>query len=323
VKIEPAIRPNICLLGGTGFVGHHLAALLSEHRYAVRIPTRRSERHRELRVLPGVEVLPADVHDPDDLRRVLRGCAAVVNLVGILNEGRRGDFQRVHVELPAKVVQACTDVGVRRLVHMSALNAGSPTGRSRYLKTKGEGEALVHAARGLHVTSFRPSVIFGPDDHFFNRFGRLLKWSPFVMPLPCANARFAPVFVGNVAEAMMTALQDDHTVGRHYDLCGPRVYTLKTLVRYIAGVLNLHRRVIDLGDALSRLQARIGGLIPGKPFSYDNYLSMQTDAVCGGSFPEIFGIAPTAVEAVVPLYLGKQNQRQRLADARVQARHTY
>jgi len=323
LKIEPALRPNICLLGGTGFVGHHVAALLSEHRYAVRIPTRRSERHRELRVLPGVDVVHANVHDPEDLHRVVQDCAAVINLVGILNEERSGDFRRVHVELPGKVVDACAGAGVRRLLHMSALNAGSPAGRSRYLQTKGEGEALVHAARDLHVTSFRPSVIFGPDDHFFNRFGRLLKWSPFVMPLPCADARFAPVFVGDVSQAMMTALQDDHTVGQRYDLCGPRVYSLKALVRYTAEVLNLRRRVLGLGDGLSRLQARIGGLLPGKPFSHDNYLSMQTDAVCGGRFPEVFAIAPAAVEAIVPLYLGQLNQRQRLAEFRIQARHSY
>lgn len=323
LKIEPAIRPNICVLGGTGFVGHHLAALLAEHQYLLRIVTRRSERHRDLRVLPGVDVVHANVHDNADLRRVFHGCTAVINLVGILNERRRGDFRQVHVELPRRIVQACSDAGVRRLLHMSALNAGAPRARSQYLRTKGEGEALVHAATGLSVTSFRPSVIFGPDDHFFNRFGRLLKWSPFFMPLACAEARFAPVFVGDVVEAMRIALEDSHTAGLRYDLCGPHSYTLKALVQYTARTLGLRRKVIGLGNTLSALQAHIAGLLPGKPFSYDNYLSLQTDAVCGGKFPEIFGIAPRSIESVVPLYLGQHNQRRRLEESRTHARHTY
>jgi uncharacterized protein YbjT (DUF2867 family) len=321
LRIEPASRPNICLLGGTGFVGRHLAALLADRHYKVRIPSRRSERYRELRVLPGVEVVQADVYDGHELRGLFAGCAAVINLIGILNESRRGDFQRTHIELPRRIIHACADSGITRLLHMSALNAGAPGARSRYLITKGKGEALVHAAPGMRVTSFRPSVIFGPDDHFFNRFGRLLKWSPLVMPLACPGARFAPVYVGDVAHAFAVALEDDLTIGQRYDLCGPRIYTLSALVEYTARELGLRRRVVGLGDGLSALQARIMGMLPGKPFSYDNYLSLQIDAVCSGAFPAIFGIAPTPVEAVVPLYLGQRDQRHRLAELRARARH--
>jgi NADH dehydrogenase len=320
--IEPATRPTVCLLGGTGFVGHHLAALLSARGYRLRIPTRRGARHPELRVLPGVELVRADVHDEPRLRRLLEGCGAAINLVGILNEERRGDFQRVHVELPRRLVQACREAGTRRLLHMSALNAGAPGARSRYLITKGEGEALVHAAEGVRVTSFRPAVIFGPGDHFFNRFARLLRWSPFVMPLACAEARLAPVFVGDVAHAMVASLQNDHTIGQRYELCGPRVYTLEALVRYTARMLGIRRAVLGLGNGLSALQARIAGHLPGRPFTYDNYLSLRIDAVCQGRSPEPFGRAPAAVESEVPIYLGQRNQRQRLAEFRTQARRS-
>lgn len=323
LKFEPAIKPAVCLLGGTGFVGSHLAALLSAHGYRVRVPARRCARHAALRVLPGVELVETDVHDTAALRAVLRGCAAAINLVGILNEGRSGDFHAVHVRLPRNLAGLCRETGVGRLLHMSALNADAVHGRSRYLRSKGEGEDTAHQAEGLQVSSFRPSVIFGPGDHFFNRFGFLLKRSPFVLPLACPHARFAPVYVGDVAQAMLAALEDPLTVGRRYDLCGPHVYTLKELVEYTARALGLRRRVLGLGDGLSRLQAAVLGHVPGRPFTYDNYLSLQVDAVCAGAFPEIFGIVPASVEAMVPIYLGRRDQRGRLDDYRQRARHNY
>lgn len=318
--IEPVIKPRICMLGGTGFVGLHMAVQLAERGYRVRIPTRRSERHRALRVLPGIELVQADVQDTAVLRQLLQGCDIAINLVAILNERRRGDFEALHVKLPRNLVHACEDAGVRRLLHMSALNAGA--GASRYLQSKGEGEDLAHRGN-LAVTSFRPSVIFGPDDHFFNRFAKLLKLSPLMFPLACPRARFAPVFVGDVARAMLVALERPVTIGQRYDLCGPRSYTLEQLVRYTAGNLGIRRNIIPLGDGASRLQARIMGLLPGKPFTYDNYLSMQTDAVCAGGFPEVFGITPASIESVVPVYLGHDDQRARYDAYRQSARHSY
>jgi NADH dehydrogenase len=320
-RFEPAVKPLVCVLGGSGFVGGHLAALLTAHGYRVRIPTRRATRHAALRVLPGVDLVETDIHDAAALREVLRGCTAAVNLVAILNEGHAGDFQRVHVELPRRLAALCREGGVRRLLHMSALNADAARGTSRYLRTKGEGEDLMHQAEGLQVTSFRPSVIFGPGDHLFNRFARLLKLSP-IMPLACPQARFAPVFVGDVAQAMRAALEDTHTIGQRYDLCGPRVYTLRELVEYTARVLRLRRRcVVGLGPGLSRLQAAVLGHLPGKAFTYDNYLSLQTDAVCGGPFPAIFGIVPAAVETQAPLYLRHHDLGGRMDEYRRRARH--
>ncbi len=321
VTIERVVKPKICVLGGTGFVGQQLAALLANHGYRVLIPTRRSERHRALRVLPGVELVQADIHDTAELRRLVHGCEAAVNLAAILNERKKGDFEAMHVKLPRNLAHVCTEAGVTRLLHMSALNAGA--GASRYLKTKGEGEDLVHGIDGLSVTSFRPSVIFGPDDHFFNRFAKLLKISPLMFPLACPDARFAPVFVGDVVHAMLTALERPVTIGRRYDLCGPRAYTLRQLVEYTADTLGITRQVIALGDGLSSLQARFMGVLPGKPFTRDNYLSMQTDAVCRGDFPEVFGIVPASVESIVPVYLGHTDQRSRFDAYRRDARHSY
>ena len=323
VIIEPAVKPLVCLLGGTGFVGGHLAALLSAHGYRVRIPTRRAPRHRALRVLPGIELVETDVHDATALRGVLQGCAAAVNLVAILNENGRTSFDAVHVRLPRTLGALCRETGVRRLLHMSALNADAARGPSRYLKSKGGGEDIAHGIAGLQVTSFRPSVMFGPDDHFFNRFAGLLRLPLPVLPLACPQARFAPVFVGDVAQAMLAALEDPRTVGQRYDLCGPHSYTLRELFEYTARVLGLRRCVVGLGRGPSRLQAALLGHLPGKAFTYDNFLSLQVDAVCAGGFPALFGITPAAVETLVPVYLRHRDQRGRLDDYRQRARHNY
>jgi uncharacterized protein YbjT (DUF2867 family) len=215
---------KICLLGGTGFVGRRVAARLSEAGHDVVILTRRRERHRGLLVLPTVRMVEGDVHDPEFLGRQFAGRDTVINLVGILNEtGRRGSgFARAHVELPQKIVRACGAAGVARLLHMSALHA-SADAPSHYLRTKAQGEDAVHRAETgeFHVTSFRPSVIFGPEDDFLNRFAALLRLTPGVFPLACPEARFQPVYVENVVGAFVESLDNHKTFGGSYDLCGP------------------------------------------------------------------------------------------------------
>ena len=190
---------SICLLGGTGFVGQHMASRLSRLGYRVTILTRRCERHRDLKVNRNVQLVEASVFDCNALQPHFRDADVVINLVGILNEGGAADlrFANVHAEFPAMVANTAVTTGVKRLLHMSALNADAGESNSIYLRTKGEGENSVHAAeaKGLAVTSFRPSVIFGPGDSFFNRFAMLLKMSPLVFPLACPDSRFAPVYV--------------------------------------------------------------------------------------------------------------------------------
>lgn len=313
---------TICILGGTGFVGRHLASRLARDGHRIRILTRRRIRHRELLVLPTVEVVEANAHDLAVLKKQFAGCDTVINLVGILNEkGRTGQgFYRAHVELPRKVIEACRACGVTRLLHMSALGADAAYGPSHYQRSKGEGENLVHATHGLDVTSFRPSVIFGADDSFFNRFAQLLKLTPLFFPLACPQTRFAPVWVGDVVEAFARALDNTACYGQRYDLCGPRSYTLKELVQYTARTLGLRRRIIGLGKGLSQLQAALLEWAPGKPFSRDNYLSMQRDSVCEGEFPAVFGFTPTSLESLVPTYLVPRSERLRYGEHRRLAR---
>jgi nucleoside-diphosphate-sugar epimerase len=306
-------QKQICIIGGTGFVGHHLINRLTSAGYQVRVPTRRRERHRDLLVNPRVQLIEANVFEPAQLRKLVAGCDAVINLVGILNEtGSSGvGFTHAHVELPREIVDAMIATGVQRLLHMSALNAYPREEHSHYLRTKGEGEDLVHAAaaKGLQVTSFRPSVIFGPGDSFFNRFATLLKLTPLMFPLACADSKFAPVYVGDVADAMIHALQSAATIGKHCDLCGPETYTLAELVAYTARQLGMRRHIWKLSNSMSWMQARALEFVPGKPFSRDNYWSLQKDSVCNQKTLVEFGIRPTSIDAVVPGYLGQRTAR--------------
>jgi NADH dehydrogenase len=307
---------SVCVLGGAGFVGGHLVARLVATGRSVKVITRRRERHRHLLVLPGVTLVEGDVHDPASLKRHFRGCDAVINLIGILNEkGHDGSgFRRAHVDLARHVAEACRDTGIKRLVHMSALNADSGTGPSLYLRTKGEAESLVRTQSGdTRVTVFRPSVIFGPGDSFLNRFAGLLRISP-VLPLACPNARFAPVYVGDVVERFVDCLEDTHSYGQRYDLCGPRVYTLKELVRYTARSIGVRRAIIGLPDWASRLQATVFEYVPGKPFSLDNYRSLKKDSVCAEG-----GTCPTTLESIAPRYLGDADLESRLQRMRTTA----
>lgn len=311
---------TICVLGGTGFVGRHLVNRLHRDGYNIRMLTRRYERGRNLLVIPTLQLIEADIHDCGQLDRHFGGCEAVVNLVGILNE--RGDdgrgFHHAHVELTEKVVAACKRRGVARYLHMSALNAHA-SAPSHYLQSKGRAEDLAHAAATpeFRVTSFRPSVIFGPDDSFLNLFARLLRLSPLVFPLACPQARFAPVYVGDVVEAFATALTEPASGGRRYDLCGPNVYTFRALVAYVNELIGTRRLIIPLPDALSRLQANVFEHLPGKPFSRDNLRSLQVDSVCGGANGlAALGLPPTPIEAVAPLYLGHRRVRERYTDYR-------
>lgn len=294
---------RICILGGTGFVGHHLVARLARSGYRCRVLSRRPERHRDFTVLPALELRQANIFDRQELVDQLTGCATVVNLVGILNESGRQSFEHVHVELVDRIGEAGRAAGIERFLHMSALHADSEAGSSRYLRTRGEGEQRAHAHEGLRVTSFRPSVIFGPGDSFFNRFAALLRMVPGPFPLACPNARFAPVYVGDVTAAMATALEDPGTWGKAFDLCGPRVFTLRELVEYTARAIGRKPRIIGLNDFASRLQGRILQHLPGKPFTMDNYLSMQTSSTCERNGLQDLGIRPTDVETIVPRYL--------------------
>lgn len=312
---------TICVLGGTGFVGRSLVALLVERGYRVRVPTRAPERHRDIWVLPGVARPTVDVHDEAALAAALDGCNAVINLVGILNErGRDGsEFERVHTLLAQKLVRACRRTEVRRVLQMSALKADSRQGPSHYLRTKGRAEDAIKSAGDLAYTIFRPSVIFGPDDSFINRFARLLRWF-WVLPLPRPAARFAPAYVDDVARAFAAALEDERTHGRTYELCGPEIYSLEEIVRLIASTLRLRRLVWPLPDRLGRMQAWLGERLPGKPLSLDNFRSLSVASVCAENGFAALGIEPAALTALLPTALGRSARQRRLARLRSSTR---
>jgi uncharacterized protein YbjT (DUF2867 family) len=313
---------KVCVLGGTGFVGMAIVSNLIKHGCTVRVLTRRRERHKDLLVLPGVEVIETDIQHPPALAHHFKGCDSVINLVGILNEKRDNGlgFRHVHVDLVEKIVHACQQTGITRLLHMGALHADAKKGPSYYLRSKGEALDLVHAAKNIRVTSFCPSVIFGADDSFFNRFASLLRLLPGVMPLACGSSRFAPVYVGDVAEAFVRSLNKPATFGQRYNLCGPHVYTLKQLVEYTAQQLAIKRWVIGLGPGLSKLMANVFQYVPFfKPITRDNYRSLQVDSVCSEPFPAVFGIQPKSIEEIVPTYLAHKWVRERYYAMREQA----
>ncbi len=304
---------QLVILGGTGFVGSHLLPRLVADGHRIVLLSRNREQHRELGVLPGVSVRSANVYDDDALRRHLAGADAVINLVGILNPRGPHTFQRAHVELTRRLIAACHASGVPRLHQMSSLKAGQ--GLSHYLKTRGEAEALVKAS-ALDWTIYQPSVIFGAGDGLVSRFAGLLRRMP-LLPLARAQARMAPTFVGDVAEAIARCVGSDKLGQRRtFELYGPEVLTLGEIVRKIRAAAGLRTPIIALPDSLGRLQAQFAGLLPGKPFSLDNFRSLRTDSVGKVDGYAALGIVPQPFSAWLPVLLNEPPRQRRLAAAR-------
>ena len=316
---------NILVIGGAGFVGRHIVSRLIDRGLNVTVPVRRRARAQHLIMLPTIDVVEADIHDDATLERLLDGRDAVINLVGIL-QGSRGtpygsEFARAHVELPRRIVRHCAARGVRRYLHMSSLGADS-NGPSMYQRSKGDGEAAVRAS-ALDWTIFQPSVIFGPEDRFLNTFAALALVAP-VLPIANAGARFQPVYVGDVADAFVNALDNPKTVRQTYELAGPRVYTLRELVKFATRAAGHPRPVIGLPAGLARAQAMMMELAPGEPMmSRDNLDSMERDNIASTQPyipPAELGIELHPMEAEAAAYLSGQGLRARLGTFRARAR---
>ena len=314
---------KVLILGGTGFVGSHVCQKLALLPLRITLPTRRPENAKQLQSLPTVDVLQADVHDEAALARLLAGHDAVVNLVAILH-GTEAAFNRVHVELPQKLARACQTAGVRRVVHVSALGAALDA-PSMYQRSKARGEQVLNAsmqAGALDLTLLRPSVIFGAEDKFLNVFAKLQQIFP-IIPLAGADTRFQPVWVDDVAQAIVQCLQDPQTAGQTFDLCGPAVMTLRQLVEFSGKASGIRhgqgRPVFGLPLALGRLQAALMSLAPGEPLmSRDNLDSMAVDNITDGRLPGLaaLGITAASVEAVASVYLSARGKRSVFQDMR-------
>ena len=301
---------SVCIIGGSGFVGRSIAEQACTRGYRVRVVTRSEPRARRLLVLPTLETIVADPDDESSLERCFDNMDAVVNLVGILHPSGRTSFASAHVELPRKIARASRAAGVRQFLHLSALGA-SASAPSEYLRSKAAGEAVVRESGGeLPFTIFRPSVIFGENDRFLNLFARLARIFP-VIPLGGAGAKFQPIWVEDVARALVSSLGDPRALGSAFELCGPRVYTLEELVRFVAATIGHPRRIVALPRALASLQASVFERLPGKLLTRDNLRSMSVDNVCAGPFPQVFGFEPSPLEAVVPEYLMGTSTRAR------------
>ena len=299
---------QVCVLGGSGFVGSAIVRQLSLAGYGVKVPTRRREASKHLILLSNVDVIECDVMDDAALSKVLKGVDAVINLIGILHNSKKASFNAMHAELPARLAKLCVKLGIKRLVHMSALQA-SQQAPSAYLKSKAEGEsAVLRANKNLDVTVFRPSIIFGRGDGFINLFATLVKLLPVIL-LAKPNAKFQPIYVEDVAQAFVSSLDNVDTYGKAYDLGGPKVYTLRQLLTYVADTLGKKRTIIGLNNTLSYLQALAMELLPVKLMTRDNVRSMEVDSVCVTSFPAFLDFHPVALETIVPDYLSEDNPR--------------
>jgi uncharacterized protein YbjT (DUF2867 family) len=316
------MRPqSIVVLGGTGFLGTRLVARLIKDGRRVTVLSRDREQHKHLLVLPGLTLENCEVYSPAQLSERFRGKDVVINLVGILNERGFGGsgFRRAHTELTRGVLQAARSAGVTRLLQVSALKAAVDA-PSYYLRSKGDAEHLIReSSSALDWTIFQPSVMFGPGDSFLTRFAGLLAAVPWVFPLARPNARFQPVFVDDVIEAMLRCLHGGASSRQTYELGGPQVYSLREIVGLVAKLTGRRRWIMGLPDPLARMQALVMDFVPGRPFSSDNYRSLTVDSVCNEDGFAKLGIKPQSMVASARQYLGAFEDNARLSHNRANA----
>jgi uncharacterized protein YbjT (DUF2867 family) len=312
---------SIAVLGGTGFLGTRLVARLIKDGHQVTVLSRDREQHKHLLVLPGLTLENCDVYEEAQMSERFRGKDIVINLIGILNErGFSGaGFRRAHTELTQGVLQAARSAGVTRLLQVSALKAAVDA-PSYYLRSKGEAERLIReGSAALDWTIFQPSVMFGPGDSFLNRFAGLLAALPAVFPLAKPNARFQPVLVDDVIEAMLRCLHGGNSSRQTYELGGPQVYSLREIVGLVAKLTGHRRWIVGLPDFAARIQALVMDFVPGRPFSSDNYRSLTIDSVCTEDGFAKLGIKPQSMVASARQYLGALEDNARLSHNRASA----
>jgi NADH dehydrogenase len=295
------------VFGGTGFIGRYVVQRLARRDYVVRVITRSPESARSLMtqgMVGQIVPLAADPFDDAALARAVEGASVVVNLIGILAERRAGDFARIHGVLPGRIARAATAAGVEHLVHIAAIGA-DPASESLYARSKAEGEAAVRAGFPQAVI-LRPSIVFGQEDSFFNRFAGMARLMP-VLPLVGSETRFQPVYVGDVADAVMAALERPEAAGRVFELAGPRVATFRELMTYMLELIGRRRKIVEIPGGVARLQAKLTSWLPKPPITEDQLLLLRRDNVAADGAPGLreLGVEPTAMEAILPSYLAR------------------
>ncbi len=302
-----ATRSVATVFGGAGFIGRYVVKRLAAQGHVVRVVGRDTEAARSLMTAGRVgQIVPlfASLGAEATVARAVEGADLVVNLVGILTEPRAGDFMKIQGDGAGSIARAAAAAGVKRMVLVSAIGADAAS-PSAYAKAKAEGERQVRETMP-GATILRPSLVFGAEDKFFNRFGAMAMTLP-VMPVICGATRFQPVYVGDVADAVVAALDREDAVGGLYELGGPRVYSFRELLAWILKETHRNRPLITIPDGVARIQARLGELVPGKPFTRDQLILLGRDNVVSPGLHglEALGITPTAIELVVPAYLDR------------------
>ena len=290
---------KIIILGGTGFIGSQLSAKLSPLCDKICVLTRNIEANKDLKLIPNLEIIHANVLDERSLNAMFSGSDIVINTIGILNEsGRDNTFNNLHYELTKKISSAIKLNKVKRYLHISSLNA-DPRATSEYLITKGLAENYIrdNTDNFCNTTIFRPSIVFGEDDSFFNKFSTILRFLP-IFPLACPNSKFMPIYVNELTDFMISTISDNTTYGQKIDVTGPNEYTFRQLIDITLKALKIRRLIIPLNYTLSKLQAVIFQRLPGKLFTLDNFLSLQTDSCSTKGFK-----GKLAIEDIVPGYL--------------------
>jgi NADH dehydrogenase len=300
-----ATRTVATVFGGSGFIGRYVVKRLAAAGHVVRVAVRNTNSALFLKPMGAVgQVVPlyAPITSKADVARATEGATYVVSLVGILAERRPGDFRRVQAEGPGRIAEAAAAAGVSRLVHVSAIGA-DPASPSQYASSKGLGEQALLAAFPS-ATILRPSLVFGPEDQFFNRFAGMARLLPF-LPVFSGTTRFQPVYVGDVADAVMAALGRPEAAGKIYELGGPEVFTFEALMAWIVAEIRRPRRLVHVPMRLARFQARIMERLPGKPLTRDQLLLLARDNVASATLPGLadLGINAAPIELIVPQYL--------------------
>ena len=289
---------KIVILGGTGFIGSELAAKMSRLSQNVTILTRDIETNKDLKLVPNIELIACNINDERILREKFKNADLVVNAVGVLNEFGDSTFKLLHYLLIKKISASMRINKVKRLLHISSLNADIRA-KSEYLRTKGKAEDyLLSETRDFcNVTVFRPSIVFGDNDSFFNKFAMILKFA-LIFPLACHNSKFMPIYVGDFTDFIISTISNNKTYNTKIDVTGPKEYTFREIIDITLKILKIKRIIIPLNNTLSKIQAYIFQRLPGKIFTMDNFKSLQVDSVSADGFK-----GTTSIEDVVPKYL--------------------